>query len=98
MGRTEREAPRGGVEVRLPRSLRALIPELPGRAAIDASTVAELIDALEARWPGVADRLLDQGPMIRAHINIFVDGERATLSTAVPSGATVHVIPAVAGG
>jgi molybdopterin converting factor small subunit len=83
----------------LPRSLAALVPGLPHRAEIEGATVAELIAGLDARWPGVADRLCDAGPSIREHINVFVDGERVgSLDAPVASGSTVHVIPAVAGG
>jgi hypothetical protein len=85
-------------EVVLPRSLAVLIPGLPHRATIDGSTVAEVIAGLDRAWPGVADRLLEAGPAIREHINVFVDGDPAVLGTAVPPGATVHVIPAIAGG
>jgi molybdopterin synthase sulfur carrier subunit len=82
----------------LPRSLAAILPGLPRRASIDGATVAEVVAALDALWPGVADRILEPGPAIREHINVFVDGEPADLATEVPSGATIHVIPAVAGG
>jgi molybdopterin converting factor small subunit len=44
------------------------------------------------------DRLCEAGPRIREHINVFVDGDRAELSTPVAPGAVVHVIPAVSGG
>jgi molybdopterin converting factor small subunit len=45
------------------------------------------------------DRLLEPGPRIREHINVFVDGERERdLGTVLAEGADVHVIPAVAGG
>ena len=86
------------VEVVLPRSLGAILPGLPHRATVDGATVADVVAALDARWPGLADRLLEPGPAIREHINVFVDGDRATLDTPVAAGATVHVIPAVAGG
>lgn len=82
----------------LPRSLAAILPGLPRRTSIDGATVAEVVAALDASWPGVADRILEPGPAIREHINVFVDGEPADLATSVPSGATIHVIPAVAGG
>ena len=86
-------------EVILPRSLVALVPGLERRPSVPGSTVGELIAALDARWPGLADRLCDSGPSIRAHINVFVDGELATgLEQAVAPEATVHVIPAIAGG
>jgi len=48
--------------------------------------------------PGLANRILDAGPSIRTHLNLFVAGELAALDTAVPPGADVHVIPAVSGG
>lgn len=82
----------------LPRSLAALVPGVPRRTTVEGATVGEVIGALDLRWPGIADRLCDAGPTIRQHINVFVDGERATLRTAVGPGALVHVIPAIAGG
>ena len=85
-------------QVILPRSLAILIPDLPHRASVSGATVADVIAGLDEAWPGVADRLLETGPAIREHINVFVDGEPADLGTIVPSGATIHVIPAVAGG
>jgi len=82
----------------LPRSLATILPGLPRRATVAGATVAEVVAALDASWPGVADRILEPGPAIREHINVFVDGEPAELSSAVSSEATIHVIPAVAGG
>ncbi|HEU4572484.1 MAG TPA: MoaD/ThiS family protein [Candidatus Limnocylindrales bacterium] len=84
--------------VHLPRSLALVIPELPNVATVEGSTVDEVVRALDARWPGLADRVLQPGPAIRDHINVWVDGQPADLGTAVPAGAVVHVIPAVAGG
>jgi molybdopterin synthase sulfur carrier subunit len=85
-------------QVVLPRSLALLLPGLPRRTSVEGATVSEIIAALDAAWPGVADRVCDAGPMIREHINVFVDGERAGLATPVPTGATIHVIPAISGG
>lgn len=85
-------------DVHLPRSLVALFPGAPRRIEARGATVADVIADLDARVPGIRNRLLDAGPTIRTHINIFVAGERAMLSTPVPEGATVHVIPAVSGG
>ncbi|MFI5254847.1 MAG: MoaD/ThiS family protein [Candidatus Limnocylindrales bacterium] len=85
--------------VQLPRSLVALFPGAPRRLDVDdATTVAELIARLDARWPGLNDRLCDAGPALREYINVFVDGERADLATALGPDALVHVLPAVAGG
>jgi hypothetical protein len=85
-------------DVVLPRSLVALFPGAPRRLSASGANVAEVIADLDAQVPGIRNRILDAGPMIRTHINIFVGGERATLATAVPTDAVMHVIPAVSGG
>jgi sulfur-carrier protein len=82
----------------LPRSLAPLVPGLPPRTTVEGATVAEVIHALDSTWPGVENRLCDAGPALRDHINVWVDGEPATLATPVGRGATIHVIPAIAGG
>ena len=84
--------------VYLPASLVTLFPGAPRHLVVEAATVAALVDALNARWPGMRDRLCAPGPSIRQHITVFVDGERATLTTAVNPGSVVQVIPAVSGG
>ena len=84
--------------VHLPRSLVALFPGTPRRLEAAGGTVADVIADLDAQVPGIRNRIVDAGPMIRTHINVFVAGQRATLTTPVPSGADVHVIPAVSGG
>ncbi len=85
-------------EVVLPRSLVALFPGLPRHVDVEATTVRGVIAALDARAPGVEDRVLTAGPAIREHINVFVDGELADLEAPVTPRSTVHIIPAVSGG
>jgi molybdopterin synthase sulfur carrier subunit len=65
---------------------------------LSASSVADVIDALDCRWPGMGDRVCDSSPGIRRHVNVFVDGERATLKTRVAPGAEVVVMTAISGG
>jgi sulfur-carrier protein len=84
--------------VLLPRSLVSLIPAAPRSCEVEAETVAEAIDRLDDIAPGVRNRLLDSGPSIRRHINVYVDGEPATLDTPLGVASTIHVIPAVSGG
>jgi sulfur-carrier protein len=87
------------VAVVLPRSLVALVPGVERRTTVTGETVGQVVAALDERWPGIADRLCDAGPSLRDYINVFVDGERVTsLDQPVSPDATVHVIPAVAGG
>ena len=85
-------------DVHLPRSLVALFPDAPRRLQASGATVAEMIDDLDSQVPGIRNRLLDAGPSIRTHINVFVSGQRATLATPVEADSVVHVIPAVSGG
>ena len=87
------------IDVRLPSSLVVLFPGAARRMARpDAPTVLALIDALDSDHPGFRDRLCAPGPTRRAYINLYVDGEPAELDTALAPGATVHILPAVAGG
>jgi sulfur-carrier protein len=86
------------VAVTLPRALVTLFPGAERRLELPASTVGELIDALDRRWPGMRNRICDSRPAIRRHINVFVEGERATLATRLAPGAKVFVVPAITGG
>jgi len=69
---------------------------------VDAGTVGEAISSLEAAHPGVAERLLDDNGKLRRFVNVFVDDEDVRfaqgLDTPLRAGATVSIIPAVAGG
>ncbi len=82
----------------LPRSLVSLIPAAPRRCEVEATSVAEAIDRLDEVAPGIRNRLIDAGPTIRRHINVFVDGVPASLATPLEPESTIHVIPAVSGG
>ena len=88
----------GPVVVRLPAALLALFPMATAEVDVAAGTVREAIDALDVRWPGMRDRLCDSTPGIRRHINVFVDGERATLDTGLAAGSVVFVVTAISGG
>lgn len=85
-------------ELRLPATLVPLFQELPRRLELEAATVRDAIDRLDARWPGLRDRLCESGPAIRPHINVFVDGERAELDTELGARSRVDVIAAISGG
>lgn len=86
------------VLVRLPAVLTNLFPGSGRRIEMSAATVAEVIDELDAKWPGMRDRICDSTPAIRRHINVFVDGERSQLSTPLRSGADIFIFTAMSGG
>ena len=84
--------------VRLPAPLTALFSGSPRVVELPPGSVSELIDALDARWPGMRDRLCDSSPAVRRHVNVFVNGARAKLDSAVPPGADVYILTAISGG
>ncbi|HEY7702006.1 MAG TPA: MoaD/ThiS family protein [Candidatus Limnocylindrales bacterium] len=84
--------------VLLPRSLLTLFPGVERRHELAGDTVDQILTALDGAAPGMRDRLVEEGPRLRRHINVFVDGRPADLATPVGATATVHVIPAVSGG
>ena len=86
------------VVARLPGVLMDLFPGAPRRIELPASTVREMIDGLDALWPGMRDRMCDSRPAIRRHMNVFVDGERATLETRLAPGTEVFILTAISGG
>jgi sulfur-carrier protein len=85
-------------DVHLPTTLLNLFADLPRRLDVDAGSVEEVIAELDHRWPGLRDRLCEPGPVLRPHINVFVDRERAALETAVDRSSRVDVVAAISGG
>jgi molybdopterin synthase sulfur carrier subunit len=69
-----------------------------GEHELEGATVVGLLRALEERYPDVAGWIVDERGLVRRHINVFVNGERAEGATAVRSGDRVDVLPAITGG
>jgi sulfur-carrier protein len=91
----------GTVSVRVPTILRTYTG---GASEVSASgtTLAEVIDSLEASYPGIRGRVIDDAGKLRRFVNVYVGDEDVRfadgLATPTPPGASVSVIPAVAGG
>ena len=63
------------------------------------STLAELVHDLDARYPGIRFRIVDEQDRIREHIRFFVDGELVrSLAQPVEPQQEVHIICALSGG
>jgi molybdopterin synthase sulfur carrier subunit len=88
------------IEVRIPTILRTYTA---GQKAVQGSgsTLAEVVDDIDSRHPGLAGRLVEEGGL-RRFINVYVNDEdvRFTggLQTPLDDGDEVVVLPAVAGG
>jgi molybdopterin synthase sulfur carrier subunit len=86
-------------ELYIPSMLAPLFPGLPRHVHVDAATVEESIERLDARWPGLRDRLCEPGsPALRQHILVYVDGVRSELDTGLDERSRVDVIAAISGG
>jgi molybdopterin synthase sulfur carrier subunit len=89
------------VKVRIPTPLRKLTnnEEL---VDIEADTVAEAIQALQSRYPGIKERLLDEKGEVRRFVNVYVNEEDIRFlqnqSTALKNDNEISIIPAIAGG
>lgn len=89
------------IRVRIPAALRA---QTNGdtEVEVDAANVKDVVGALEARYPGLGERLLDERGDLRRFINIYVNGEDVRfldgMATPIKQGDELSIIPAVAGG
>jgi len=89
------------VLVRIPTPLRRVTN---GVAEVQAkgSDVAGLIEDLERQFPGLRERLLEEGGEVRRFINIYVNEEDirflAGRTTPLKDGDEVSIVPAIAGG
>jgi molybdopterin synthase sulfur carrier subunit len=89
------------VSVRIPTILRTFTG---GAAEVTAAagTLREVIAGLDAAYPGIAGRIVDDTGKLRRFVNVYVGEEDVRfaqgLDTPVPAGTHVSVIPAVAGG
>lgn len=88
------------VSVRIPTPLRTFTGG-EDTVNVEAATVAEALDALEAKAPGIKDRVCD-AKGIRRSVNIFLGEEDVRyldgLGTAVKAGDEISIVPAIAGG
>ena len=89
------------VIVRLPSQLRVLVGGA-GEVPVEATTVREALVGVDAQYPGIAFRVLDDKGALRRFVNVFVADEDVRfldgLDTVLSPGGTVSLVPAVAGG
>jgi molybdopterin converting factor small subunit len=67
-------------------------------ARIRADTVREALRALEHAQPELRGWILDERGLVRAHINVFVDGEMSREETVLDGVGVIDVLPAISGG
>ncbi len=68
-------------------------------APATGKTVDDALNDLDARFPGIRFRVIDEQGRIREHMRIFVDGERVReIGVKLGPKAEVHVFGALSGG
>jgi len=89
------------VTVRIPQLLRNLT-QGEREVQVEATTLAEAIEALEQRYPGIRQRLVSQDGELHRYVNLFVNDQDVRLlsglQTTLPEGAEISIVPAMAGG
>ncbi len=88
-------------KIRIPMPLRKLTNDTD-IVSTDAATLGEAVDGLDAQYPGIKDRLVDEAGEIRRFVNIYVNGEDVrfldNILTKLNENDDVSIVPAVAGG
>jgi len=74
----------------------------PGSDRVDAGTVAQVLDVLESRYPGLRFKIRDESGSLRPYVRVFVDGEDISGSTgaetSVDGAHTIDILHSIAGG
>ena len=87
--------------VRIPSPLRRYTNS-QSKVETNGGNIGELLNNLEAQYPGIKSKLCDEDGNIKRYVNIFVnDEEIRTLQgskTPVTDNDEVSIIPAMAGG
>ena len=88
-------------KVRIPTILRTYT-EGESEVTADGTTLAEVLDDLDANYSGIKGRILDDQGDLRRFVNVYVGNDDVrfldNLQTPTPDGTQISVIPAVAGG
>src|SRR3970040_1749794 len=89
------------VRVHLPSTLQALYQTQPIKE-ITADSVSAMPRALNQRFPGIGDRLLEPDGSLRRYVNVFVEGDdgrwQAAANSPIQDGKQVWIVGNIAGG
>ena len=88
------------IEIRIPTILRPYTKDQKSVQA-EGANLGTLIADLDANYPGIGERLLENGSL-RRFINVYINDEDVrflgSLDAQVKEGDSVTILPAVAGG
>jgi sulfur-carrier protein len=88
-------------QFRIPGPLRRL-SEGQITVPVEATDLGSAIEALDARYPGFRDRLLDEKGELRQFVNVYLNDEDVRLGSGLKAKVSekdeISIVPAVAGG
>ena len=88
-------------QVKFTPNLKRFFPDLC-ECEIEAATVAEIVAAVDRRWRGLGDYIIDEQGALRKHVNIFVGDEllrdKRALSDRVSAETKIFIVQALSGG
>ena len=89
------------VSVLIPSALRAFV-DRKSEIEAEGATVGEALAHVAAQYPDLKHQIYEDDTKLRGFVNVFVDGTNIKklngLETPVAAGATVMIVPAIAGG
>ena len=82
-------------------NLKRFFPDLC-EVEVEGATVADVVAAVDARWEGLADYIIDERGALRKHVNIFIGedliNDKQGLSDVVGQKTRVYIMQALSGG
>jgi molybdopterin synthase sulfur carrier subunit len=88
-------------QFRIPGPLRRL-SEGQMTVKVEGADLGAAIDALDSRYPGFKDRLLDDKGQLRQFVNVYLNDEDVRLGAGLDAKVSekdeISIVPAVAGG
>ena len=80
-------------------SLMQKLSDGKGKVRVEGATVRQIVNNLDAEYPGFKDRLVEDG-RIKGNISVAIDGEITPLGMLEKVGeeSEVHFLPAIGGG
>ena len=89
------------IQVRIPTPLRNLTNDAEV-VEVEATTIGGAIEALQAQFPGIKERLVDEAGEVRRFVNVYINEEDIRFlqnqDSPLKDGDEVSIIPAIAGG
>ena len=82
-------------------NLQRFFPDLT-ELEVEATTIADAVAAVDRRWQGLGDYIIDEQGALRKHVNIFIGDElirdKRTLSDEVAADTRIYIMQALSGG